>query len=100
MSTQDHETTPNSLLFYWVAPTYSSNLEYLPSISELRLPETYVNKTWTTKTNYRFTSLRPYTTYNLTVYVREVNKPDVIYPPAYFLLATTTEGGMYNITLY
>lgn len=96
MSIQDHETTPYSLLFYWMAPMYSSNLEYLPSISELRMPETTVNKTWTTKTNYKFTFLKPYTTYNLTVYVREQNKPNVIYPPGYFILATTTEGGIYN----
>uniref|UniRef100_A0A2S2QL46 Sortilin-related receptor n=1 Tax=Sipha flava TaxID=143950 RepID=A0A2S2QL46_9HEMI len=92
MSIQDHETTPNSLLLNWIAPTYSSSLEYLPSISEFRMPETCINKTWTSKTNYRFTLLKPYTTYNLTVYVREVNKPDVIYPPAYFILATTSEG--------
>lgn len=94
MSIQDHETTPNSLLLNWIAPTFSSSLEYLPSISEFRMPETCINTTWTSKTNYKFTSLKPYTTYNLTVYVREENKPDVIYPPAYFILATTSEGGI------
>lgn len=93
MFIDEHETTSNSLSLYWAAPKNLS-LEYLPSISESRMPETCVNKTWVSTTNYKFTSLKPYTAYNMTVFVRQKKVPNTIYPPAFFILASTAEGGM------
>lgn len=93
MFIDEHETTSNSLALYWATPRNLS-LEYLPSISESRMPETCVNKTWISTTSYKFTSLKPFTSYNMTVYVRQKNIPDIIYAPAFFILASTTEGGM------
>lgn len=96
MSIGEHETTSNSLTLYWLNPRNLS-LEYLPSISESRMPETTVNKTWVSKTSFKFTSLKPFTLYNLTVFVRQKEFPDIIYPPVVFALASTAEGGMYII---
>jgi len=90
----EHDTTSNSLTLVWVAPENSS-LEYLPHICESRMPETCVNKTWTTKTSYEFKSLKPFTSYNMSVYVRQPEKPDYIHPIAFFVLASTAESGMY-----
>lgn len=95
MFINEHETTSDSLALYWIAPNNLS-LEYLPSISEARMPETYVNKTWISTTSFKFTSLKPFFSYNMTVYVRQKDTPDIIYPPAFFILASTAEGGMYN----
>lgn len=95
MFIDEHETTSTSLYLYWVAPNNSS-LEYLPSISESRMPETCVNKTWINVTSYKFTSLKPFTLYNITVFVRQSDTPDIVYPPAFFILASTSEGGMYS----
>lgn len=93
MFIDEHETTSNSLTLYWAAPR-NFTLEYLPSISESRIPETRVNKTWINKTSYKFTSLKSFTSYNMTVYVRQPQL-SIIHPPAFFIVASTAEGGMY-----
>lgn len=95
MYIEERETTSNSLSLYWTTPKNLS-LEYLPSISESRMPETSVNKTWITVTSYKFTSLKPFTSYNMTVFVRQPNTPNIVYHPAFFILASTAEGGMYS----
>jgi len=95
MFIDEHETTSNSLSLYWATPRNLS-LEYLPSICESRIPETCVNKTWISRTTYKFTSLKPFTSYNMTVFVRQMDVPDIIYSPAFFIIASTAEGGMYN----
>lgn len=95
MFIDEHETTSNSLSLYWAAPKNTS-MEYLPSISESRLPETSINKTWISESTYKFTSLKPFTSYNMTIFVRERDMPNIIHPPAFFILASTAEGGMYN----
>lgn len=89
----EHGTSSDTIALYWIAPKNLS-LEYLPSISESRMPETCVNQTWISKTSFMFTSLKSFTSYNMTVYVRQKDTPDIIYPPAFFILASTTEGGM------
>lgn len=98
MFIDEHETTSDSLALYWVPPKNLS-LEYLPSICESRMPETCINKTWMSKTSFKFTSLKPFSSYNMTVYVRQKDSPDIIYPPAFFILASTAEGGMYNLLI-
>lgn len=94
MFIEEQETTSNSLSLYWLTPKNLS-LEYLPSITETRAPETCVNKTWISNTNFKFTSLKPFTSYNMTVFVRQKDIPSIIFPPAFFILASTAEGGMY-----
>jgi len=96
MFIDEHETTSNSLSLYWAAPKNLS-FEYLPSICESRTPESCVNKTWVSATSYKFTSLKPYTAYNMTLFVRQKNVPNTIYSPAFFILASTSEGGMLNL---
>lgn len=59
------------------------------------MPETCVNKTWISKTNYKFTSLKSFNLYNLTVFVRQKDLPDIIYQPVVFAIASTSDGGMY-----
>lgn len=94
MNINEHDTTSNSLTLYWVAPK-NLTLEYLPSICESRMPETCINKTWTNQNFYEFTSLKPFTSYNMSVYVRQPEIPNYVHPTAFFILASTAEGGMY-----
>lgn len=95
MFIEEHETTSNSLSLYWATPKNLS-LEYLPSICESRMQETCVNKTWINMNSYKFTSLKPFTSYNMTIFVRQLDTPDIVYHPAFFILASTAEGGMYS----
>lgn len=94
MLVDEHFTTSNSLAFYWASPRNLS-LEYMPSICESRMINTCVNKTWISETNYKFTQLKPFTSYNMTVYVRLKDMPSIIYPSAYYVLSSTAEGGMF-----
>lgn len=95
MFIDEHETTSNSLALYWAAPRNLS-LEYLPSICINRMPETCVNETWIPQTNYKFTNLKPFTSYNMTIFVRQIDLPAIVHHPAFFILASTAEGGMYK----
>ncbi|XP_050308262.1 sortilin-related receptor-like [Anthonomus grandis grandis] len=95
MGVDTHGTDENRILVYWfVYPLTnaknSANLEYLPSISLLR-DNKFQNQTWTNATDYQFLNLTPFTKYNITVYVRD-KKTSEIFPPAYYLIASTLEG--------
>lgn len=100
MFISERDTTSNSLTLVWIAPKTNSTLEYLPHICESRIPESCVNKTWITNVSYEFTSLKPFTSYNMSVYVRQHEKPDYVNPIAMFVLALTAEGGMYYCLLF
>lgn len=71
--------------------------EFMPSISELSGPKAniWVNNTqWISISMHRFTNLKPYTEYNMTVYVR-VAGSDLKdgYPPTQYVAARTGEAG-------
>lgn len=63
--------------------------EFLPSIYN-QSKWTNVTK-WTENNDYLFNNLRPYTLYNVTVYVR-IKNTDKVFPPFLFYEIATAEG--------
>lgn len=93
MGVDERSVNESSLLLYWwIATPLNEKLEFLPTISKSG-EGIWQNKTWTNNTEYKFTSLQPYTKYNMTVYVRlkDLTKENV-FPPAKYYSALTTEG--------
>lgn len=82
----------NSLWLYWAVSPFKPDveLEFLPSISQVGVNQ-WRNGTWTNSTKFLFEDLSPYTTYNMTVYVRQKGKTTV-YPPAMYYVVTTAVG--------
>ncbi|XP_052861860.1 sortilin-related receptor-like [Anopheles cruzii] len=88
ISVDQRSLNSTSFLIYWWIPLHANvTLEYLPSI--------YYNKEWKNVTNwisqmeYRFTNLKPYTSYKVTTYVRVKNQPKITPPYIYYEIATT-----------
>lgn len=50
------------------------------------------NMTWIEGSEYRFTNLKPYTSYTMAVYVRLMNTTEA-FPPATTVTGTTLAGG-------
>ncbi|XP_001688250.2 sortilin-related receptor [Anopheles gambiae] len=73
------------LIFWWLPATVS--LEYLPSIFYNNEWKNVSN--WITETEYRFTNLKPYTTYTVTTYVRAKGQTKITPPYIYYEIATT-----------
>lgn len=105
MGVEDRSINSSSLLLYWSLPrnTKDVKLEFLPSITAISSnQETWTNHTsWLEQSEHRFLNLKPYTNYNMTVYVRvkKVDKSDkkgdssgVEVAPIKFVNATTSEG--------
>jgi len=93
MGVDDHGTNSSALHLYWWIRNLSETLEFLPSYAEVRNGSSFswTNTTWTDHSEYLFSKLRPYTVYNLTVYVRVKNKEEV-FPPVKYVTAQTGEG--------
>ncbi|XP_060532386.1 sortilin-related receptor-like isoform X2 [Cylas formicarius] len=85
-------TNDTSLFLYWTIapPPNNVTLEFMPSITQLGLDKWH-NKSWSDQKEYLFEGLKPFTSYNMTVYVR-VLKTDVVFPPAKYFVASTLEG--------
>lgn len=83
-----------SFFIFWYPPANGEKqlLEYLPSLTlaEIDVPQ-WKNGSWSNATEHRFTNLKPFTTYNLTVYVRPKGSQRID-PPSAFLNVTTAEG--------
>jgi len=96
MGVDDHGTSSSALHLYWWIHNVSEPLEFLPSYSEVHngTSVTWTNTTWMDHSEYIFSKLKPYTVYNLTVYVRVKNQKEV-YPPGKYVTARTGEGGEY-----
>lgn len=64
----------------------------MPSITliDIDVPQ-WKNESWMSSTEHRFTNLKPFTTYNVTVYVRPKGSQRID-PPSNFLNVTTAEG--------
>lgn len=89
-----------TITLYWrVTPPSGIRLQYLPSLAETSGPKANVWRnasTWIEEQVYMFTNLKPYTEYNMTVYVRTVKSAQKDgYPPNQHLVARTGEGGDY-----
>lgn len=85
------------LLYWWIAIPDKTQLEFLPSISKLGVND-FKNQTWTNHSEFLFTSLQTYTSYNMTVYVRLKNSKSV-FPPAKYVTSRTGEG-RFNLFLF
>ncbi|XP_054265258.1 sortilin-related receptor-like isoform X2 [Macrosteles quadrilineatus] len=83
-------TNATSIKLYWWLPLSPKQFEFLPTYRVNTPKSPWVNTTWTTQTEYTFTGLRPYTPYNLTVYVRNTATKEV-YPAAKFMAAMTEQ---------
>lgn len=88
-----------SLLLYWWIPVPAGvKFEFQPSWAEAHEGATWTNfSDWENSLQSTIQELRPFTTYNLTVYVRIKGEPKV-FPPAHFVTATTAEGGEFADT--
>lgn len=109
MGVDERGINSTSLWLYWWLPspaTPDPKLQFLPSISlsgnTTNPPPTWTNLTWIDHMNYTFTNLRPYTEYNLTVWVRlEGMKPEEAFTPVKYFIAHTAEdvpSSPYNVT--
>ncbi|XP_011301031.1 sortilin-related receptor [Fopius arisanus] len=93
LGVDERAANSTSLLFYWwmSIPT-NITFEFLPSILKIVPGSKWQNTSnWIEDTEYRFNDLEPYTTYNLTVYVR-LKGQTVDYPSPKYWVAKTSEG--------
>lgn len=86
-----------SFLVFWYMPRSANDnrtFEYLPSISEINT-NIWTNHTeWVENTQHRFSNLKPFTTYNVTVYARVKGSNDIDAP--YLYINVTTDEGVPN----
>jgi hypothetical protein len=96
MGVDDHGSNSSALYLYWWIRNFSEPLQFLPSYTEVFKQKNvkWINTTWTDHYEYLFSNLKPYTVYNLTVYVKVRGQKEV-YPPAKYVTSITGEGGKY-----
>lgn len=91
MGVDERGINGSSLLLYWWIPIPEKvQLEFMPSISKFGT-NSFTNQTWINQSEYLFTSLEPFTKYNMTVYVR-LKESKTIFPPAKYFISRTGEG--------
>ncbi|XP_071441297.1 sortilin-related receptor-like isoform X2 [Hetaerina americana] len=91
MGVDQRSINSTSLLLYWWIPTpQDTKFEYLPSYSILNSNKWINHTKWIVEPDFKFVNLRPYTTYNLTVYVRIMGH-NTAFPPANYVTGSTAE---------
>ena len=93
MGMDERSTNATSLYLFWWMPTPTNvTFEFLPSIALAEPNAKWTNATsWIEDTEYQFNGLQPYTTYNLTVYVK-LKGQSLVFPPFKYREARTGEG--------
>lgn len=95
MGMDERSTNATSLfLFWWMPIPTNVTFEFLPSYALVDEPNPkWTNATeWIQDTEYQFNGLEPYTSYNLTVYVRLKGQTTSVFPPFKYLVVRTGEG--------
>ncbi|KAK0098602.1 hypothetical protein PV326_006350 [Microctonus aethiopoides] len=89
----ERSTNATSLfIFWWMAIPTNVTFEFLPSIAPIETGAKWTNaSSWTEHTEYHFNHLQPYTSYNLTVYVRQKGHAEAS-PPLKYYSGKTAEG--------
>ncbi|XP_023026610.2 sortilin-related receptor [Leptinotarsa decemlineata] len=91
MAVEERNTNDTSIYLYWQIQSHVDvELEFQPSIVKAGDGK-WKNDSWTQSREHQFTSLEPFTKYNMTVYVR-VKNSSMVFPPAVFLVSWTREG--------
>ncbi|XP_031838991.2 sortilin-related receptor [Nomia melanderi] len=93
MGIDERSTNATSLFLFWLIPVPANvTFEFLPSIAYADPPGNWTNSTkWIEEMDYQFNELKPYTRYNVTVYVR-VKGQSTVFPPAKYLIVMTGKG--------
>ncbi|XP_043284191.1 sortilin-related receptor-like isoform X2 [Venturia canescens] len=93
MGMDERSTNATSLfLFWWMPIPTNVTFEFLPSYALLEPNAKWTNaSSWIEDTEYQFNGLEPYTSYNLTVYVR-LKGQTTVFPPFKYLVMKTGEG--------
>lgn len=92
MGVDERGINSTSLLLYWWIPIPQNiRFEFMPSISKKSSGIWKNHSSWIEHSEFRFSSLEPFTEYNMTVYVRVKGAPRGSVPAKY-LTATTGEG--------
>lgn len=89
LSLAEKSLNETSFMISWWLPS-KTNIEYLPSIAPISTGVWKNHTEWLKNLTHRFTNLRPYTKYNVTVYAREKNENPA--PPYVYINVTTSEG--------
>lgn len=89
------ERTVNETSFtitWWIPVPANTTFEFLPSISTIEVNKWKNHTTWLTTPYHQFSNLKPFTNYNVTVYVRVKDNPNDIFIPYLYNNITTSEG--------
>ncbi|CAL7939536.1 unnamed protein product [Xylocopa violacea] len=79
-------------LYWWMPMPNNITFEFLPSIAYATPGANWTNASdWMENTDYQFNNLKPYTRYNVTVYVR-IKGQTTVFPPAKYFIVRTGEG--------
>lgn len=93
MGVDERSMNATSFVFYWLMPVPNNiTFEFLPSIAYAIPGANWTNASnWVADMEYQFNNLKPYTRYNITVYVR-IKGQSTVFPPAKYFTVTTGEG--------